>query len=61
MDNDAQQIGFQGLSPVTAELVGEISKLTVALIRAEHQLKAAREDNAALRRQLDVLSPNDGA
>lgn len=50
--DESTRVGFHGLSPITAELIGEISRLTMALFRAEQQLKAAMDEVAALRKQL---------
>lgn len=51
-EESGAQVGFHGLSPVTAELVGEISRLTVALVSARQQLKAAQDEVEALRQRL---------
>lgn len=49
---ETSQHGFSGLSPVTAELVGEIARLTMALTTTTQQLRDAVAENARLRAAL---------
>lgn len=60
MEDERPSINLRGLSPVTAEMIGEISNLSVALAQARQQLQRATDEIAALRARLTAPDPAAG-